>query len=108
VFGDAQGRLGRAHTQQLRQLAATSGVQIVHVLSHPHTTTVTARETVIDSAQRLRQACNLNPTPAATTKCAWALLRPDSYLCARGSQLGVTLVHAIARLAGTDLDPDCN
>jgi 3-(3-hydroxy-phenyl)propionate hydroxylase len=112
VFGNAQGQLGRAHSQQLRQLAATSAVRIVHVLSHPHTATVTAHETVIDSAQGLRQACDLNPAPAATTKCAWALLRPDSYLCAHGSQLGASLVHAIARLAGADLNldlkPDCN
>ncbi len=106
VFGDSHGRLSRAHANQLRQLAATSGVRIVQVLSHTHTATFTARETVIDSAQRLRQACDLNPTPAATSQCAWALLRPDSYLSARGTQLGAALVQAIARLAGANTNKD--
>ncbi len=42
-----------------------------------------------------------SPALPASALCRWALLRPDSYLAARGSQLGAALVSALARCTGT-------
>jgi 3-(3-hydroxy-phenyl)propionate hydroxylase len=104
VFGDAQGRLGTDHMAALRRLAHRSGTRMVQVAASLHS--ATAREAVIDSADLLRQACGLPSTPLAPTSCRWALLRPDSYLSAAGSQLDATLAQAIARQTGAQAHKD--
>jgi 3-(3-hydroxy-phenyl)propionate hydroxylase len=106
VFGDATGGLQSNAIAKLRALASASNVRVVHVVSQPSQTQVC--ETVVDAPGLLASACGLpakpatlNPTP--NTLCHWALLRPDSYLAARGSQLGSALVAAVARCAGTSI-----
>jgi 3-(3-hydroxy-phenyl)propionate hydroxylase len=104
VFGDAQGRLSTDHMAALRQLSLRSGTRMVQVAASLHS--ATAREAVIDSADLLRQACGLPSTPLAPTSCRWALLRPDSYLSAAGSQLDATLAQAIARQTSAQAHKD--
>jgi 3-(3-hydroxy-phenyl)propionate hydroxylase len=110
VFGDANGQLGTQQTARLRTLARASGVRIVQVAAQR--TQVRAREAVLDAPGLLLQACGLPLAPhlgsvkTSSVLCRWALLRPDSYLAAHGSQLGASLVHAIARCAGTRLPGD--
>jgi 3-(3-hydroxy-phenyl)propionate hydroxylase len=54
-----------------------------------------ARETIVDTQARLSQACGLAGT-------GWALIRPDSYLAAKGQQFKLPpLKAALASLAGT-------
>jgi 3-(3-hydroxy-phenyl)propionate hydroxylase len=117
VFGDATGRLQSSAIAKLRALASASNVRLVHVVSQRGLAQV--RETVVDAPGLLASACGLpaKPAPSATahgtalptsspspnTLCHWALLRPDSYLAARGSQLGSALVAAVARCAGTSI-----
>ncbi len=112
VFGDAAGRLLPDTLAQLRALAIAGQVHVVHVVANP--SQVQVRETVIDASGLLASACGLpvakpltpngstRPQPPTTTLCHWALLRPDSYLAARGAQLGSALVCAVARCAGVD------
>jgi 3-(3-hydroxy-phenyl)propionate hydroxylase len=110
VFGDAQGQLGTAHIAQLRSLAHTSGVRVVQVAALR--AQVRCREAVLDAPGLLLQACamplaaNTGRVKTSSATCRWALLRPDSYLAAHGSQLHASLVHAIARCAGTRLPGD--
>lgn len=107
VFGNRHGQLGTAQIAQLRALADTSGARVVQVAAQR--TQVRAREAVLDAPGLLLQACDLPIAASAghvkisSTFCRWALLRPDSYLAAHGSQLDASLVHAIARCAGTHL-----
>ncbi len=102
VFGDAQSNIRQKHLQLLRQLAGDTGVHIVQVANQVRA--ITAREAVIDPADRLRAACAMPSTRThVSAQCAWALLRPDSYLAARGSQLDAGLVDALARLSGVNM-----
>jgi 3-(3-hydroxy-phenyl)propionate hydroxylase len=107
VFGDSAGDLNPQHSAKLRALASAGNVRIVQVARGAQ---VQARETVLDPQGLLAQACGLSavlspaPSTGATPSCQWALLRPDSYLAARGTALGAPLVHAIARCAGTQLN----
>jgi 3-(3-hydroxy-phenyl)propionate hydroxylase len=117
VFGDASSGLASSTIAKLRALASASNVRVVHVVSQRSQAQV--RETVVDPPGLLASACGLpaagpaapsapagsrsirythNPYP--DTSCQWALLRPDSYLAARGNQLGAALVGAVARCAG--------
>jgi 3-(3-hydroxy-phenyl)propionate hydroxylase len=121
VFGDATGRLQSSAIAKLSALASASNVRVVHVVGKH--SQVQVRETVIDPQDLLACACGLSairpqapsatahgttpsphspaPSPTPNSACQWALLRPDSYLAARGSQLGSALVAAVARCAGT-------
>jgi 3-(3-hydroxy-phenyl)propionate hydroxylase len=115
VFGDATGRLQSSAIAKLRALANASNVRVVHIVAQR--SQVQMRETAIDAQSLLANACGLPATPttprhksahsraalAASAPCHWALLRPDSYLAARGSQLGGALVAAVARCAGTSI-----
>jgi 3-(3-hydroxy-phenyl)propionate hydroxylase len=117
VFGDDAGSLPSSAIAPLRAVASASAVRIVHVVAERSQAQV--RETVVDTHGLLAQACGLpaagvaapnapagsrlarssaSPSPGAL--CRWALLRPDSYLAARGNQLGAALVSAVARCAG--------
>ncbi len=109
VFGDASGSLPSSAIAKLRALASASNLRVVHVV--PQRSQAQVRETVIDAHGLLASACGLPAaTPAApsapahssqaSSVCQWALLRPDSYLAARGNQLGAALVSAVARCAG--------
>jgi 3-(3-hydroxy-phenyl)propionate hydroxylase len=108
VFGDSAGGLSAQHSAKLRALASAGNVRIVQVA--PRRAQVRAREAVLDPQGLLAQACGLpaapHPAPSQATvpSCQWALVRPDSYLAARGAALGASLVHAIARCAGTQLN----
>jgi 3-(3-hydroxy-phenyl)propionate hydroxylase len=112
VFGDASGHLHSSAIAKLRALASASNVRAVHVVAKHSQAQVC--ETVVDAPGLLASACGLPANiPAApglpaqiseaTSACQWALLRPDSYLAARGSQLGSALLAAIARCAGTSV-----
>ncbi len=98
VFGNVQGQLSAQDVLRLRQLALTSGARIVQVASGPQQ--VIAREAVLDQHKLLSQACSIDALGDQSAQCRWALLRPDSYLCARGSSLNGQLVNALTRLAG--------
>jgi 3-(3-hydroxy-phenyl)propionate hydroxylase len=116
VFGDTTGRLQPAAMAQLRALVSTSPVRVVHVVAKR--SQVQVRETVIDAPGLLARACGLPaakpPThhgpagtmPQASPLCRWALLRPDSYLAARGTQLGSALASAAARCTGIGTQED--
>jgi 3-(3-hydroxy-phenyl)propionate hydroxylase len=107
VFGDSAGGFNPQHSAKLRALASAGNVRIVQVVARR--ALVQARETVLDPQGLLAQACGLPaaphpaPSQASAASCRWALLRPDSYLAACGTALGASLVHAIARCAGTRL-----
>jgi 3-(3-hydroxy-phenyl)propionate hydroxylase len=106
VFGDGAGSLSVRQTATLHALTSASNVCAVQVAAkRAH---IQAREAVLDPQYMLLQACGLEAAASrhAAQPCRWALLRPDSYLAARGSQLGASLVHAIARCAGTTLQGD--
>ena len=79
---------------RLLTLAGTDSVRIVHVAAQCKS--VQAREAVLDPAHTLWHACHPHaaqrPGPGA-----WALLRPDSYLCAQGRVPNTALIQAIAR-----------
>jgi 3-(3-hydroxy-phenyl)propionate hydroxylase len=107
VFGDSAGGFNPQHSAKLRALASAGNVRIVQVA--PQRAQVRAREAVLDPQGLLAQACGLpaapHPAPSQATvpSCQWALVRPDSYLVARGASPGASLVNAIARCAGTHL-----
>jgi 3-(3-hydroxy-phenyl)propionate hydroxylase len=104
VFGDSADDLSVQHCARLRALASAGKVRIVQVALLR--AQVRAREAVLDPQGLLAQACGLPAAPrhmprqATTLGCRWALVRPDSYLAARGAALGASLVQAIARCAG--------
>jgi 3-(3-hydroxy-phenyl)propionate hydroxylase len=109
VFGDSAGGLAVQHRARLRALASAGKVRIVQVV--PLRAQVRAREAVLDPHGLLAQACGLPAVPsqapgqaAATPSCQWALVRPDSYLAARGTALGAPLAQAIARCAAAHLN----
>ncbi len=109
VFGGATGQLTRRHIAQLRSWAGEHHVRVVHVVAeHRH---VQVQETVIDLPGYLASACGLTVAPPdphakANANCHWALLRPDSYLAARGYRLDGVLVAALARCAGAPRQGD--
>ena len=88
-------QLFAAQAAQLRALAHTTGTRIVLV----STACTAVREQVIDRHQHLAQACGFLPTDAAA-KTRWALLRPDSYVAARGHGINERLTQSVARCAG--------
>ena len=96
VLGDVSGRLQPSSIAKLRALASGCRVRVVHVISKP--SQVKVCETVIDAPGLLAIACGL-PLQGPSR---WVLLRPDSYLAARGSQLDNSLACAVARCAGID------
>jgi 3-(3-hydroxy-phenyl)propionate hydroxylase len=107
VFGDSAGGFNPQHSAKLRALASAGNVRVVQVAQRR--AQVRAREAVLDPQGLLAQACGLpaapHPAPSQATvlSCQWALVRPDSYLVARGASPGASLVNAIARCAGTHL-----
>jgi 3-(3-hydroxy-phenyl)propionate hydroxylase len=94
VFGGEAGRLPPGTLAMLRALSSASQARVVHVVAHRSQAQV--HETVVDAPGLLASACGL----PQQGPCRWALLRPDSYLAARGTQLGSTLANAVARCAG--------
>ncbi|MFM7330860.1 MAG: FAD-dependent monooxygenase [Brachymonas sp.] len=78
----------------LRKSQLSEQARIVCVIDHAGDPWI--RETVIDSQRGLAQSCGLE-TPA------WALIRPDSYLAARGQTGSVaTISLALSRLFSAD------
>jgi 3-(3-hydroxy-phenyl)propionate hydroxylase len=118
VFADDSAPMHHSTIDQLCALATAYPVRIVHVVAKRGQAQV--RETVVDAPGQLARACGLraaglekrhahNSRRSArliqnnllqSTPCHWALLRPDSYLAARGNQLGNELAAALARCAG--------
>jgi 3-(3-hydroxy-phenyl)propionate hydroxylase len=106
VFGDGTGVLSSTQVTLLGALASANLVRVVQVttqLSH-----VQAREAVLDAQSLLARACGMpHPQKAVQASplstCHWALLRPDSYMAARGTHVGGSLVRAVARCAGVNL-----
>jgi 3-(3-hydroxy-phenyl)propionate hydroxylase len=106
VFGDGTGVLSSTQVTLLSALASANLVRVVQVttaLSH-----VQAREAVLDAHSQLARACGMphpqqNAPASPLSTCHWALLRPDSYMAARGTNVGGSLVRAVARCAGVNL-----
>jgi 3-(3-hydroxy-phenyl)propionate hydroxylase len=92
-FGD----LTASEANRLRQISLHAPVQTVQVISaqssQPGGDFVRARELVFDAAGHLRTATHVGPR-------AWALIRPDAYLAARGDGVGADLVRAIETALG--------
>ena len=90
----AEGRLlllvfdtqSQASLKRLKTLTEGTPLRCVQVLDT--NTPAQAREHVLDPAQRLRSACQLQGN-------GWALVRPDGYLAAHGSRVDGQLVQAI-------------
>ncbi len=90
----AEGRLlllvfdtqSQASLKRLKTLTEGTPLRCVQVLDT--NTPAQAREHVMDPAQRLRSACQLQGD-------GWALVRPDGYLAAHGSRVDGQLVQAI-------------
>ena len=101
-FGD----LSAGDANRLRQISLHAPVQTVQVLSaqpgadvggFAHALhTPYAREQVIDAWGHLRTASHVGPR-------AWALIRPDAYLAARGDGVGAELVKAIEIALGRSM-----
>ena len=80
------GTQSQASLKRLKTLTEGTPLRCVQVLDT--NTPAQAREHVIDPAQRLRSACQLQGD-------GWALVRPDGYLAAHGSRVDGQLVQAI-------------
>jgi 3-(3-hydroxy-phenyl)propionate hydroxylase len=90
------GTLSAAHTARVQAITQATGTLAVQVVQQR--SAVQAREAVIDTNNLLAQACNLEPgTPALH----WAVVRPDSYLAARGNAINTSLLNAIEHCLGT-------
>ncbi len=108
VWGNEHGEVSTRTLQRIRQVcgAGPTGAMVRAVMvshaQHPTRSTMAIRETVLDPEQQLRQACGLAALSAhdSATACPWALLRPDSYLAARGGVVDASLVQALTRYAG--------
>jgi 3-(3-hydroxy-phenyl)propionate hydroxylase len=93
------GPLSATGLQRLRALCAQSDLCCVQVLG-PHDPAV-ALEHVRDPLGHVRGACHTLPrTQRFGAPDAWALLRPNAYLAARGQRLDAALVRAVARAMG--------
>jgi 3-(3-hydroxy-phenyl)propionate hydroxylase len=99
----AFGPITAQQIKRLQQLSRTAAVRCVHVLNsaarHAHHPRAQAQacECVSDARQHLERACGVDMTSGTG---AWALLRPDGYLAARGTQLDGNTVHAVACALG--------
>ena len=80
------GTQSQASLKRLKTLTEGTPLRCVQVLDT--NTPAQTREHVIDPAQRLRSACQLQGD-------GWALVRPDGYLAAHGSRVDGQLVQAI-------------
>ena len=80
------GTQSQASLKRLKTLTEGTPLRCVQVLDT--NTPAQAREHVLDPAQRLRSACQLQGN-------GWALVRPDGYLAAHGSRVDGQLVQAI-------------
>jgi 3-(3-hydroxy-phenyl)propionate hydroxylase len=122
VWGDKKGEVSTRTLQRIAQLCspqpggstlqAVQAAQVVRAVRVSHAqrlalSSSSVRETVFDPQQQLKQACGLpNMSPdEREPSCQWALLRPDSYLAARGSMVDASLVQALARYAGVHASP---
>jgi 3-(3-hydroxy-phenyl)propionate hydroxylase len=74
--------------RRVRQLTSQTPLRAIQVLSPVEH--AQGREHVIDTDNHLRQACQSSGQ-------AWALVRPDAYLAATGSDWESTLVRRLAR-----------
>jgi 3-(3-hydroxy-phenyl)propionate hydroxylase len=112
VWGNERGEVSTRTQQRIRQLCTTGpagsivrAVVVSDAKRHAKSPALAVRETVLDPQQQLRQACAMPPKKLQTNlmdnTTAWALLRHDSYLAARGSMVDASLVQALARYAGT-------
>ncbi len=88
--------LSPALLQQLGALSRTGALRLVNVQASSQSSRH-IKESLVDAEQLLAQACGL---PAAKAS-AWALIRPDSYLAARGQ-----LADRAGRGAGQDTGAD--
>jgi 3-(3-hydroxy-phenyl)propionate hydroxylase len=113
VRGGERAILQDASLRKLQSLSLAAGVRVVQVCaSRAH---VRAHEAVHDAHGLLSRACSVDgrgwigadspdqsglPVRRGASRCRWALIRPDSYLAARGTAVDSRLIHALARLAG--------
>lgn len=93
LFGDA----GRASLERLRALSETAPVRCIQVLGVEGR--AGAVEHVRDPQGHLQGACHVFGH-------AWALIRPDSYVAATGESIDASLVHAVGRSLGAELEGD--
>ncbi len=114
VFGALQsskpknGKLPKNAASRLRQLHKQTGLRVVQVLqavpanalaapSSVSKQALQALESVQDVWGHLAKACGIHTTANARP---WALLRPDGYLAATGSEIDTQLARALARSLG--------
>ena len=90
LFGDAS----RGSLERLQALAETAPVRCVQVLGAEGRPG--AIEHVRDPQGHLQGACHVFGH-------AWALIRPDSYVAATGESVDASLVHAVGRSLGADM-----
>jgi 3-(3-hydroxy-phenyl)propionate hydroxylase len=90
------GTLNAAHTARVQSITQATGTLAVQVVQQR--STVQAREAVIDTPGLLAQACNVE---LGTSTLCWAIVRPDSYLAARGNAINTSLLNAIEHCLGT-------
>jgi 3-(3-hydroxy-phenyl)propionate hydroxylase len=93
LFGDASAKA----LHRLRSLAQSAPVRCVQVVdgdARPH-----ALEFVRDPKGHLQGACHVFGH-------AWAVVRPDSYVAATGEGVDASLVHALSRALGTELEEE--
>jgi 3-(3-hydroxy-phenyl)propionate hydroxylase len=93
LFGDAS----RSSLERLQALAQTAPVRCVQVLGAEGR--AGALEHVRDPQGHLQGACHVFGH-------AWALIRPDSYVAATGESIDATLVHAVGRSLGANVQGD--
>jgi 3-(3-hydroxy-phenyl)propionate hydroxylase len=106
VWGNEQGLIQPNILRKLQSLSGAAGIRVVHVCTHEGL--VRSRESILDSAAALARACSVDGQGHVrdmlrSPSCRWALIRPDSYLAARGQAIDGRLIHTLARLAGTRL-----
>ena len=82
----------------VRRLAQEGQLRAVAVLPH-RAMSFAWRECVVDGQGRLAQACGVEMEKVEHGEQAWALIRPDSYLAARGSA-SASLQKAVCALQG--------
>jgi 3-(3-hydroxy-phenyl)propionate hydroxylase len=87
LFGDTR----HPTLSRLRALAESAPVRCVQVLGNDDAPT--AVEHIRDPQGHLQGACHVFGH-------AWSLVRPDSYVAARGEGVDASLVHALARAMG--------
>ena len=97
VWGD--GAAGDLQREPLLRASWHRHARIVWVQTQA--SAIQLRETIVDQPLRLAQACGLS----SLTGMGWALIRPDSYLAARGERYSAAQLQAALNRLATPSQP---